>query len=436
MSRKILAWILTGIISVLLIGGCSAGTGGQNGTDTDTEQTNEEAAADALPSEIRVGIACAGADEEYPSAFINKIKEYFVAAGVVEGRITQKRGAAEEIAGFARELIGSGCSVLVIGNADPKDVPGITDAADEAGAVVLYFGTDPGEAETARWEGKKLRASYAGSTYAEASSKRADVLETAGIEEIDQSGDEEIGVLVLGSGGEEPGDAVNQETLRILGERGLPVRMLEEEADESGEETDTAEEADESGEETDTAEEADESSEETDTAEEANAAEEDPASNRRNETREEVIRCMEEYGKELEVILCSDDIQALGALDAVRDEKKLVGHDVMIFGFDCSSESLREAASGSIVNTFFRDFMEQSKTLSETALALLRGDSAKVRSSCEYVSVTVDNAQEILDITLKSLDAGQKDGEDEESSEDGETGDASEENETEGEDTE
>lgn len=410
MSRKILAWILTGIISVLLIGGCSAGTGGQNGTDTDTEQTNEEAAADALPSEIRVGIACAGADEEYPSAFINKIKEYFVAAGVAEGRITQKRGAAEEIAGFARELIGSGCSVLVIGNADPKDVPGITDAADEAGAVVLYFGTDPGEAETARWEEKKLRASYAGSTYAEASSKRADVLETAGIEEIDQSGDEEIGVLVLGSGGEEPGDAVNQETLRILGERGLPVRMLEEEADESGEETDTAEEA--------------------------NAAEEDPASNRRNETREEVIRCMEEYGKELEVILCSDDIQALGALDAVRDEKKLVGHDVMIFGFDCSSESLREAASGSIVNTFFRDFMEQSKTLSETALALLRGDSAKVRSSCEYVSVTVDNAQEILDITLKSLDAGQKDEEDEESSEDGETGDASEENETEGEDTE
>ena len=410
MSRKILAWILTGIISVLLIGGCSAGTGGQNGTDTDTGQTNEEAAADALPSEIRVGIACAGADEEYPTAFINKIKEYFVAAGVVEGRITQKRGAAEEIAGFARELIGSGCSVLVIGNADPKDVPGITDAADEAGAVVLYFGTDPGEAETARWEEKKLRASYAGSTYAEASSKRADVLETAGIEEIDQSGDEEIGVLVLGSGGEEPGDAVNQETLRILGERGLPGRMLEEEADESGEETDTAEEA--------------------------NAAEEDPASNRRNETREEVIRCMEEYGKELEVILCSDDIQALGALDAVRDEKKLVGHDVMIFGFDCSSESLREAASGSIVNTFFRDFMEQSKTLSETALALLRGDSAKVRSSCEYVSVTVDNAQEILDITLKSLDAGQKDEEDEESSEDGETGDASEENETEGEDTE
>ena len=118
MSRKILAWILTGIISVLLIGGCSAGTGGQNGTDTDTdtEQTNEEAAADALPSEIRVGIACAGADEEYPTAFINKIKEYFVAAGVVEGRITQKRGASEEIAGFARELIGSGCSVLVIGS--------------------------------------------------------------------------------------------------------------------------------------------------------------------------------------------------------------------------------------------------------------------------------------------------------------------------------
>ena len=438
MSRKILAWILAGIISVLLISGCSSGAGEQNGTDADAAQTGkEENGASVLPSEAGVGIAYTEGEEEYTAAFIQKLREYFTTAGVPEDQIREKSGSAGEIAGLAGELIDSGCSVLVIGNADPGDVPEITNAADKAGVPVLYFGTDPGEKETDRWEKKKLRAAYVGSTCQEAPAKRADVLEAVGLEEIDQSGDEEIGVIVLGSGEEKPGDAVNQETVNALKERGLPVLMLQEESDESGEDTDTADEAltEEAADE-----EPERDEEEAGTAEEAQdeadteETENDPAMARRDAAKEEVIRCMEEYGNELEVILCSDDTQALGALDAVSEEKRLVGHDVLIFGFECSSESLREAAAGNIISTFFRDFMEQSKITSEAALAFLKGESAQARTSCEYVSVTVDNAQEILDITLKALDAGGTDeGEDTDSGET-EDGEDPEEGEADGED--
>ena len=430
MSRKILAWVLAGIISVLLISGCSSGAGEQSGTDS-SQTKEEETDAGILPSDAGVGIAYAEGAEEYTAAFIRKLREYFTAAGVPGDKIGEKSGPAGEIAGYAKELIGSGCSVLIIGNADPKDVPGITNAADKAGVPVLYFGTDPGEEETSRWEKNKLKAAYVGSTFLEAPAKRADILEAVGLEEIDQSGDEEIGVLVLGSEEEKPGDIVNQETVNMLKERSLPVRLLSEE-EEIGEETDTSEEAapeEASEEEPEAEEEETEASEDTQDEEETDETDSDPAAARRDAAGEEVIRCMEEYGNELEVILCSDDTQALGALDAVRDEKRLVGHDVLILGFECSSESLREAAAGNIVSTFFRDFMEQSKITSETALALLRGESVQARTDLAYVSVTVDNAQEILDITLKALDSAGTDEEDGEASEDGE-------NPEEGEDTE
>ena len=110
---------------------------------------------------------------------------------------------------------------------------------------------------------------------------------------------------------------------------------------------------------------------------------------------------MKEYGKQLDVILCADDMQALGAWDAVNEEKKRVGHDVLIMGFDSNTDSLTEVAAGNIRSTFFNDFMEQSGNASNAVLSFLKGIEVQPVMTSEYVSVTVDNAQEILDISLK-----------------------------------
>ena len=112
---------------------------------------------------------------------------------------------------------------------------------------------------------------------------------------------------------------------------------------------------------------------------------------------------MSDYGENLEVILCANDMQALGAWDAVNEEKRKVGHDVLIMGFDAVMDSLAEVAAGNIRSTFFNDFMEQSQNASTAVLAFLKGNGAGSQASMmsEYVNVTVDNAQEILDIAGK-----------------------------------
>ena len=69
-------------------------------------------------------------------------------------------------------------------------------------------------------------------------------------------------------------------------------------------------------------------------------------------------------------------------------------------GFDSNRESLEEVASGNIRSTFFNDFMEQSSNASNAVLAFLKGIAVEPVKTSEYVSVTVDNAQEILDISV------------------------------------
>ena len=432
MYRKITGLLIAGIISVLLITGCSSGKEDLNVSNTDTTQIEAQTDGDGtpLPSESGIGIIYVPEKGEFTEAFIKKLKGYLLSAGVSEDRIEIRSGSSGEIAGIAKEMAGSGVTALIAGNISQEAAPAVTDAASKAGIPVLFFGADPGEKETQRWEKKKIRAAYVGSSYAEAAAKRADVLEGLGLENIDQNEDEEIRLVVLGSGEERPGDAVNTETISILEDRGFTLNVFEEPG--SGEDEDsTAEEENTEGEaaEEDTAveENAEGEAAEEDIAVEENAdaetAEEEmsPEEQReRDSARDLMISYMDEYGREIEVVMCSGDAQALGVMDAVNEEKRKVGHDVVILGFDCGPDSLREVAAGRIASTFFDNFLEQSKTASDLVLAMIRGDAVNSRNISEYVSVTVDNAQEIQDISMSVQD---EDSEEEETEEPEDAGD-------------
>ena len=313
-----------------------------------------------------IGIVCIEGEGDFTDSFLAKTIGYLVAAGIPEENITTTKGAAEELTANAQKQIDGGCSVLMVGGADDKTAPGITDAAAKAKIPVVYFGTDPGEAEIARWESEGYRAAYVGSTYGQAAQKRADLLDGTDLEKLDPAKDDNVGLVVLSTEADKPGDAVNRDTLELVKELDHPIYVLTEEEEDS--------EASEEGE---------SSREEV-----------------RERAKEQVLDWMKEYGKQLDVILCADDMQALGAWDAVSEEKRLVGHDVLIMGFDSNRESLEEVASGNIRSTFFNDFMEQSSNASNAVLAFLKGIAVEPVKTSEYVSVTVDNAQEILDISV------------------------------------
>lgn len=375
MNRKILTLILTGVISFLLVTGCSSQNGSTDAPNADA--TQEEAGADQeeaqeeiaaiLPADAVIGIVYTEGEGDFTDSFLTKTIGYLVAAGIPEENITTTKGAAEELTANAQKQIDGGCAVLMVGGADDKTAPGITDAAAKAKIPVVYFGTDPGEAEIARWQSEGYRAAYVGSTYGQAAQKRADLLDGTDLEKLDPAKDDNVGLVVLSTEADKPGDAVNRDTLELVKELDHPIYVLTEEEEEDSE---------------------------------ASEEEELSPEEVRERAKEQVLDWMKEYGKQLDVILCADDMQALGAWDAVSEEKRLVGHDVLIMGFDSNRESLEEVASGNIRSTFFNDFMEQSSNASNAVLAFLKGIAVEPVQTSEYVSVTVDNAQEILDISV------------------------------------
>ena len=383
MRRKILCMILTGIICVLLITGCSP-QGGDNsvsGTDTTKIEEQKEPSDLKLPSDARILIRTGEGSDEFTKLYTARLKGYLLAAGVPEENIINVDKAVEELAQNAKDLL-KDCTVLIVGNAEPEEVSLITKAAHKMEIPVHFFGTDPDETQRALWEKQNWKVSWVRADYSKAAEKRAADLEAIDFSKIDHDENEEIGAIVLGRDSGKIGAEVNEKALELLGESSFSINILddgtEEEEDEENEEEFDSE---------------------------------------REEAREQVISMMDEYGKELELILCADDEQALGAWDAVRDEKRKVGHDVMILGFDATQESLQEVASGNIAGTFFNDFMGQARNSSDAVLEYIKGGTVPFEMLTEYVCVTIDNAQELLDVSASGIEEDSDEEESEEESE-------------------
>ena len=413
MNRKSIGLLLAFVTWFLLLTGCSAETG-QNGSGTGaTNETNEAVQeesgeiASGLPSEAKIGVVYARDIGTFSERFTGRLKGYLVQAGVSDDNIIERAVSAEELPDAVKDLVEEKCSVLVIDNAGDIPISSITDRASKAGIPILYFGMDPGEKERARWEKKGIKAAYVGGDDTKAAQMRADVLDNMDFSLIDLNEDHEIGTIVLRDSDGSDAERINLETLKALEERHYTVKILDEngEDDPSGEEAEDTQEVDEP----------EEAEGETPDGEDPEAAGEEPheaiwevdASPEEIEKEaayELVISKMEEYGGDLELILCANDSQASGAWKAVSEEKRLVGHDVLILGLGAGEETLREVARGNITGTLFNNSMEQAKCAADYTISYIKGIDVPYYTAFDFVNVTVDNAQEILDIL--SLQSG------------------------------
>ena len=409
MNRKSIGLLLAFVTWFLLLTGCSAETG-QNGSGTGaTNETNEAVQeesgeiASGLPSEAKIGIVYARDIGTFSERFTGRLKGYLVQAGVSDDNIIERAVSAEELPDAVKDLVEEKCSVLVIDNAGDIPISSITDRASKAGIPILYFGMDPGEKERARWEKKGIKAAYVGGDDTKAAQMRADVLDNMDFSLIDLNEDREIGTIVIRDSDGSDAERINLETLKALEERHYTVSILDE--DEEAEEAEDTQEADEP----------EEAEGGTPDGEDPEAAGEEPheaiwevdASPEEIEKEaayELVISKMEEYGKELELILCANDSQAAGAWKAVSEEKRLVGHDVLILGLGAGEETLQEVARGNITGTLFNNSMEQAKCAADYTISYIKGIDVPYYTAFDFVNVTVDNAQEILDIL--SLQSG------------------------------
>ena len=414
MHRKSMSRLLVFAMVFLLLAGCST---------KETQETTEaqkaatlaatmEAAEEeppmepmepVLPSDAKIGIVYTESYGGFTDDFLARMEGYLTAAGIAQENIDRRGCRAEEMAVTANQLIGDGCSVLVAGNADPSVSGAITAAASEAGIPVLYFGTDPGKELRKSWEEQKIRAAYVGADNSKVAKQRADYINNLDSKKIDFNEDDEIGLIVVNGVRETEGNRINAETIEALDDIDYWVNVLdaeeEEETDEgSGEETEeVTEETDEVTEETsEETDEADADATGGDSEESEEEYEEEP--DWQAEAYDEVVGKMREYGRQLELIICAGDEQAVGAFNAVSDEKRLVGHDVVILGMGSGEDILSEVAKGNIAQTFFDDSMAQAGHAAEYVLDYLRAIEVPCETLVDYVNVTVDNAQEIMDV--------------------------------------
>lgn len=94
------------------------------------------------------------------------------------------------------------------------------------------------------------------------------------------------------------------------------------------------------------------------------------------------------YGRDLEIILCGDDVLALGALAAAEDGGRIPGEDIFIFGANATTESRNLVRQGKLSGTLQYDM----QTASRQVVQLLRSDE-QVIYMAGYLAVDSKNAE-------------------------------------------
>ena len=111
-----------------------------------------------------------------------------------------------------------------------------------------------------------------------------------------------------------------------------------------------------------------------------------------------VANALGQFGNDVEVVFCNNDAMAMGALQAIQSAGRTVGKDIYLVGVDALSEALEAVIAGNLTGTVFNDHFSQSHSAADAAINYLTGAGNEHYIGCDYVKVTQDNAQEVLDM--------------------------------------
>ena len=111
-----------------------------------------------------------------------------------------------------------------------------------------------------------------------------------------------------------------------------------------------------------------------------------------------VANALGQFGNDVEVVFCNNDAMAMGALQAIQAANRTVGKDIYLVGVDALSEALESVIAGTMTGTVFNDHFSQSHSAADAAINYLTGAGNEHYIGCDYVKVTQDNAQEVLDM--------------------------------------
>ena len=367
MKKKVLAALLSVAMVATLLSGCGKKEAPVEPAPTETPAEGEEPAE---PAEAeggdeaegsadlagkKVGVCIYQFSDNFMTLFRTELENYLVSLGFAKENITIVDGQNDQAtqSGQIDNFITQEVDVLIINPVNSSSAETITDKVVNAGIPLVYINREPDEAEQKRWADNNWDVTYVGCDARQSGTFQGELIADLGLETVDKNGNGKIDYIMI-QGDPENVDAQyrTEFSVKALTDAGFEVNELFNQV----------------------------------------------GNWQQVEAQTLVANALGQFSNDIEVVFCNNDAMALGALQAIDAAGRKVGEDIYLVGVDALSEALENVISGTMTGTVFNDHFSQSHNAADAAVNYLTGAGNDHKISCDYVKVTQDNAQEVLDM--------------------------------------
>ena len=318
------------------------------------------AAADAVEANAdladkKVGVCIYQFSDNFMTLFRTELQNYLVSLGFSADNISIMDGANDQATqtNQIQNFITTGVDVLIINPVNSSSAATITDMVHDAGIPLVYINREPDADEEKRWEDNNWDVTYVGCDARQSGTFQGEIISDIGIDKLDMNGNGKVDYIMI-EGDPENVDAQyrTEYSVKALEDAGLEVNCLDDQVGNW-----------------------------------------DQA-----QAQSLVANSLAKNGSDIEVVFCNNDSMALGALQAIQAAGRTVNEDIYLVGVDALEEALGDVKDGTLTGTVFNDHFSQSHAAADAAVNYITGAGNDHYIGCDYVKVTTDNAQEILDM--------------------------------------
>ena len=370
MKKKVISLILAATMVATMATGCGNSSGETTTTDNAASTTTDAAAPATEASDTaaavteaaggdyadkKVGVCIYQFSDNFMTLFRTELENYLVEQGFSKDNITIVDGANDQATqtGQIDNFISEGVDVLIVNPVNSSSAATITDKVVAADIPLVYINREPDAEEEQRWEDNGWNVTYVGCDARQSGTFQGEMIVDLGLDTVDLNGDGKIQYVMV-EGDPENVDAQyrTEYSVKALTDEGLEVECLS-----------------------------------------------DQVGNWQQDQAQQIVaNALGQYGDKVEVVFCNNDAMAMGALQAIQAANRTVGKDIYLVGVDALSEALESVIAGTMTGTVFNDHFSQSHSAADAAINYLTGAGNEHYIGCDYVKVTQDNAQEVLDM--------------------------------------
>lgn len=354
--RRVLAVLMCMTFVLAMAVGCS---GGSDSSDSDAKEAGDSAADAAEGAGVdikdaKVGISIYQFSDNFMTLYRTELVRYMVdELGFTESNITVQDGKNDqaEQTNQINNFITSGVDIMILNLVQSSSAPQVTDMCKEAGIPVVYINRQPDESESDRWTSEGIKATYIGADARQSGTYQGEeIAETENKGDI--NGDGKVSYIMV-QGDPENIDAQyrTEYSIKALEDAGMETEELL-----------------------------------------LQRGDWDQAKG-----QQITQDALTQFGDKVEVVFCNNDAMALGALQAIQAAGRTVGEDIYLVGVDALTDAVQNIVDGKFTGTVFNDYFGQAQGAADLAVKFLNGEEVDAINMVDYIKVTPENAEEILE---------------------------------------